>query len=642
MSRLLILLCMSMFPVCAWAQTQTAAATTAARPAQAGEASSSFSFVRYLADYVVAPDYTSTETDEYEVLVRTKAGVDTWSQVRLSYSEKMERLEVLAAYTLTPDGQRHDVAPDRIYTQESYSSASAAMYADRKVKVIVFPNLAPGTRVVYRYRTHQLQPYFAGYYNLWETFPLTQEYEQAKVTLTAPAGMAVHLKATGMQGGERKVAGGNARWEWTYSNPTPMDPQPWSVSAWEFSPGIMASTFDSYGQLGKAYQQVAGQAAKVTPDIQRQADAITAGISDRRAQAQAIYEWVAANIRYVAVYLGNGGLEPNPASAILANRYGDCKDHTVILEALLAARGIASSPVLIGAGGGPTLPQIPVLGRFNHAITWVPEFQLYLDSTSPYARFGQLPASDLGAPVVQTAEGVVARTPPNDPSRSAYRATSTFDFDEQGNVSGHTSIDSGASGEIGLRGTFSQLTTQNRQRIEDSIMASSGFNGRGELRLQGQAEDLNHPFGYSFDFNAQDDVDFSTVGGMTLPDMPGADSMRELYTKAVAPANLTPFQCNQTLREETYVLRFPASVPVIAVPRSARFENAAGRYEVSWQRKGQQVTATHRLVLNAIHGDDQLCQPADYPAFRALYQDVRRGFRGQILYGDLTTVQTAE
>ena len=52
----------------------------------------------------------------------------------------METLEVVAAYTLTADGQRHDVAPDRIYTRESYSSATAPLYADRKVRVIVFSN----------------------------------------------------------------------------------------------------------------------------------------------------------------------------------------------------------------------------------------------------------------------------------------------------------------------------------------------------------------------------------------------------------------------------------------------------------------------------------------------------------------------
>src|SRR5690606_21003711 len=135
---------------------------------------------------------------------------------------------------------------------------------------------------------------------------------------------------------------------------------------------------------------------------------------------------------YVAVYLGNGGLEPNAADSILGNLYGDCKDHTVILGALLAAKGIASTPVLIGAGGGPTLPQIAVLGRFNHAINYIPEFDLYLDSTSPYARFGQVPASDLGAPVVHAVDGAIARTPANDPRVSAYKAESSYTFSANG------------------------------------------------------------------------------------------------------------------------------------------------------------------------------------------------------------------
>ncbi len=42
----------------------------------------------------------------------------------------------------------------------------------------------------------------------------------------------------------------------------------------------------------------------------------------------------------------------------------------------------------------------------------------------------------------------------------------------------------------------------------------------------------------------------------------------------------------------------------------------------------------------AIHGADRLCEPDDYPEFRALYQQVRRGFRAQIVYGDLRKMPT--
>jgi len=41
---------------------------------------------------------------------------------------------------------------------------------------------------------------------------------------------------------------------------------------------------------------------------------------------------------------------PHDAQSILDNRYGDCKDHVVILEALLEAVGIDSSPALINSG----------------------------------------------------------------------------------------------------------------------------------------------------------------------------------------------------------------------------------------------------------------------------------------------------
>lgn len=161
-----------------------AASPAAAAPAEQGadaQASNNFSFVRYRADYAVRPDAGNVQTEEYEILLKTKAAVEQFSQVRLSYSEKMETLDVLAAYTLTADGQRRDVPADRIYTQESYSSAAAAMYADRKVRVVVFPNLAPGTRVVYQTRRTQNTPYFPGYFGLWETFSVFTQYDDARV-----------------------------------------------------------------------------------------------------------------------------------------------------------------------------------------------------------------------------------------------------------------------------------------------------------------------------------------------------------------------------------------------------------------------------------------------------------------------------
>lgn len=631
----------------ALAQPATAPAPAAPTPPAAApapgsaelQASNNFSYARYRADYVVRADAGNVQTEEYEILLKTKAAVEQFSQVRLSYSEKMETLEVLEAYTLTADGQRRDVPAERIYTQESYSSAAAAMYADRKVRVVVFPNLAPGTRVVYRTRRTQNTPYFPGYFGLWETFSVFTQYDDARVSLSAPASLPMFVQQRGVQGSEKpRVRGGEAVWEWRYRRPEPLKAQNWSAAAWEYSPSIMASTYRDWAQVAQAYQLKGGQAAAVTPGIQALADQLTAGITDRREQAAALYRWVAQNIRYVAVYLGNGGLEPNPAQSILDNHYGDCKDHVVILEALLAARGIQSTPVLIGAGGGPSLPAIPLLARFNHAISYLPEFDLYLDSTTPWARFGQLPEGDLGAPVLHTRQATLARTPENDAARTGAAMDVVFRFDAAGDLAGQTRLQPGETSEIAMRASFARLNAQNRARAEESIMAASGFDGSGALTLLGDPQDLTHPFNYRYDFRAHDYVDFSVVGGMLLPDAPGGESFRDLYANTSAPDNATPFYCNDSLREERYQLEFPPGVPIVAIPRSQRFQNAAGEYRSDWAREGQVVTVSHRLHQRAVHGPQALCQPSDYAAFRELYQQVRRGFRGQVVYGDLQRV----
>ena len=66
---------------------------------------------------------------------------------------------------------------------------------------------------------------------------------------------------------------------------------------------------------------------------------------------------------------------PHDADVVIANGYGDCKDHATLFAALLQAKGIASEPVLINANNSYALPDAPTLAQFNHLITWIPELK---------------------------------------------------------------------------------------------------------------------------------------------------------------------------------------------------------------------------------------------------------------------------
>ena len=87
---------------------------------------------------------------------------------------------------------------------------------------------------------------------------------------------------------------------------------------------------------------------------------------------------------------------------MLTTRIGDSQDHAVLLSALLAAKGIASEPVLINLDMLYRLG-IPVpFAQLNHVMLYLPEFGPSMPTPRwVHARFGELPFAEYGKPVVR-------------------------------------------------------------------------------------------------------------------------------------------------------------------------------------------------------------------------------------------------
>lgn len=600
-----------------------------------GLASTNATIARYRVDYRVHSDASSESTETYEIILNTKAAVEQFSQIRLAYNGAMESLEVPEAFTISLDGKRQRVPESSIYEQEGYSSASAPMYPGQKVKVIVFPNMVEGSRIAYQVRRTQRVPYFPGYFSFWNHFSIFEDVDDAQVTLTAPKGMPMFLKSRGMDGGVRRtLEDGSSRWQWTLRTREPMKAQHWAADTREYSPYVMASSYKSWSQVAEAYQIKAGPAAEVTAKSQALADRITTGIIDRRGQADALYRWVTSNIRYVAIYLGNGGLEPNSADSIIDNGYGDCKDHVVLLQSLLAAKGIESSPALVSLESGPTLPDVPVLGYFNHVIVHVPEFALYLDSTAQWARFGQLHGGILDSPALHTRTAVLARTPADDGGGNHIAVEVVWNIDEKGNAEGEAKMSVSPQYESEMRAKLSRLTDQNREQAEQSLMGLAGLKGQAQLHLEGRAGDLTRAFRYSTAFQVERFIDVGSAGSVVTPKAPvGFEVIQNRDGSALPRTNDVPFSCSERTQTVTHRMRFPDDLPIISVPSSRTLRNAAGEYRMKWTRQAQQVTIRHELHTRAARGVGRLCEPEDYPAARELLDAVADGFRESMKIG---------
>jgi transglutaminase-like putative cysteine protease len=100
-----------------------------------------------------------------------------------------------------------------------------------------------------------------------------------------------------------------------------------------------------------------------------------AGIADPAERAAALLYFVQAEVRYLTISMGQGGLIPRPLHAIWETRYGDCKDVTKTFVLLARRLGLDACPALVNTGVGECLDTLlPSPGAFDHAI-----IRLHLD-----------------------------------------------------------------------------------------------------------------------------------------------------------------------------------------------------------------------------------------------------------------------
>lgn len=105
-----------------------------------------------------------------------------------------------------------------------------------------------------------------------------------------------------------------------------------------------------------------------SPEITTYTQSLIAGAPDFYTKLSRITDAIQKNIRYFIVARGIGGWQANHAADIFRNRYGDCKDKTTLLIAMLRVAGINAFYVPVDDRRGVVDPGEPsVLG--NHMIT---------------------------------------------------------------------------------------------------------------------------------------------------------------------------------------------------------------------------------------------------------------------------------
>jgi tetratricopeptide (TPR) repeat protein/transglutaminase-like putative cysteine protease len=576
-------------------------------------------------------NFENDGTEDREMIARihvlSDAGVQHWGLLSFPYQKFNQTLDIEYVRVKKPDGTVVLTPPENTQEITSEITRIAPFYTDTREKHVAVKGLTPGDVLEYSFRLTVTKPLVPDQFWMEYEFEHDQVVMLESLEVSVPAGREIKVKNRGPKY-EMKDQGGRRIYRWTSSNPVRKEENDEDEgAAWKQArgqqdqPDVLLSSFRSWDEIGHWYDDLQRERVKPTTDIQAKAAELTKNAADESAKLKALYSFVSTRYRYIGVALGLGRYQPHPASEVMDNGYGDCKDKHTLLASLLTAAGFEVYPALISAQSDID-PDVPSPGQFNHVITAVVLRHgiLWLDTTSEVAPFGFLvgPLRGKKALVVKSGASAVLETVPMNPE---FKSSQTFEMKAKLDANGTLTGDAertlaGSDFEVMLRSGFRSLAMPQWKDLVQRISYGSGFGGEVSDVTASSPEDLSQPFRISYKYTRKDYSDWGNrrisppLPVMYLPDI------KEGKKKSTAPIYLgvpgeVHFHSTVELPKD-YTLELPNKVDV-----KEDFAEYHAEYSVT---NGILVTDRH---LTFFVPEVPVSQYEKYAAFRKQVNDDR-------------------
>jgi hypothetical protein len=285
------------------------------------------------------------------------------------------------AFAIEPGGKRDKVqawtiGKDRMEQSSDRDVAESTLdpehYSDVRRVIVNAPTPRVGDTIGVEFTSEEQLP-FAFY--TWSPQFRAMPVARAELDVELPAGWTLDTRASGFA---LQDAGAAGRAHAFGAGPLAGIPDeanspparmvlPYAMLRFSAPSGASAGAMKDWQGVARWYHGLAAPhfaSANVPPDLMARANTRTTGT-----KLSSLAGEVQHQVGYAAIELGQQRWEPDAARDTWTRHYGDCKDKSVLLVAVLAASGIEARPVLACTReAGAVDPEWPDPGQFNHCI----------------------------------------------------------------------------------------------------------------------------------------------------------------------------------------------------------------------------------------------------------------------------------
>ena len=577
----------------------------------------------------ILPNGMSSTYNQIAFEILDDQGLKAVRAMPINYSPNDEKLEIIAVRTHKKDGSIRT-----LYNKSEYNMAdeSIRMYYDQRQVVIEVPDLAVGDIIEYKFKKTQTQisagsvAYFSDIYQLQQWF--TRQW--SRYTVIAPENLPVKFFRHDPKGNTAtpvttKTVDGNTVTVFEEKDTPRFIAEAQMPGPTEVMPFLIISTFASWQDLANWFIDLASPQWKADDAIRSKVSELTKGITDPFEKLKKIHSFVVKNTRYVALEFGIHGHKPYPVSQIFERRFGDCKDKASLLKVMLKEAGIESEFVLARTRqNGDVSTDLATPYMFDHAILYVPQFDLFLDGTAEFSGTRELPALDQDAWVLtlkDDASYTLRKIPVSKASENVTQLKYSMDFTDTESLKYTLSADYSGYFAPSYRERY-QIENLQRERLESEIAYA----------IPGTKIDT---FTMSDLTDLERDVHLDLSASTSFTDIVKTEGNSWLVYPALAPSgmvrNFAPTASRKiplilpvplTFRKEV-TLNLPKGAKVV-LPADLSESSSFGSFSISSRQTGDQITTSASLTLETIK-----ISPEDYPAFIDFLQKYDRRMNSQ-------------
>lgn len=573
----------------------------------------------------VQPNGKIKETDRqaYKIL---RPGGRHFGTLHFAYDAET-RITSVHGWCIPAQGKDFEVKDKDTIERGYFDVEGGELFSDLHIKVMEIPAPEPGNIIGYEVE-HEDRPFI--FQDEW-VFQSRVPVREARYTLQLPASW--EYKAVWLNHPEMEPQSlGSNQWQWVVNDVAAIEPErempPYIGLAGQmlvrfFAPGSVSAgkSFSNWSDMGRWYTDLWKTRQDASPEIKQKVAELTKNSTSKLEQMRVLARFTQNDVRYVAIELGIGGWQPHAASDVYVHRYGDCKDKSALLSAMLREIGIDSYHVAIHTTRGVVGPDVPPrLGIFNHAILAIrlPDTMqddslfatlrhpklgnlLFFDPTDNMMPFGRLRGELQGnyALLVTPNGGDLLRLPSLPPAMNGTQRSGKLNLNTNGTLSGDVQ-----EVRVGDRASSQRWAVRAATKDVDKIKPIETVLSRSLGTFQitkasvGNLQSTDLPFLYNYSFVAPNFA--KTAGDLILvrPRVIGHQSNDVLETKE---PRKYPVEFEGPSRDtDTFEIALPAGYEVDDLPPPVNADYSFASYHSKTEVNGNTLKYTRTFEVKEL------------------------------------------